>query len=68
VPVVRSFYRSKLGARFVEGWNRLEETQIYVNRGIGKVLLPLRIDCPPEVACFRLRKAGTADSEARNPG
>jgi len=58
LPVVGSVYgRSKLGERFVEGWNRLDGTQIYVNRGIGKVLLPLRVGCPPEIACIRLRRA-----------
>lgn len=57
LPVVGSVYgRSKLGERFVEGWNRLDGTQIYVSRGIGKVLLPVRLGCPPEIACFRLRR------------
>jgi uncharacterized protein len=56
LPVVGSVYgRSQLGRRFVEGWNRLDGTQIYVNRGIGKVLLPVRYGCPSEIACFRLR-------------
>jgi uncharacterized protein len=49
--------RSKLGERFVEGWNRVDGTQIYVNRGIGKVLVPVRLGCPPEIACLRLRRA-----------
>jgi uncharacterized protein len=58
LPVVGSLRgRSKLGERFVEGWNRLDGTQIYVNRGIGKVLIPLRFNCPPEIACLRLRRA-----------
>jgi hypothetical protein len=58
LPVVGSFYgRSKLGERFVEGWNRLDGTQIYISRGIGKVLVPLRLGCPPEIACLRLRRA-----------
>ncbi|MFB3921688.1 MAG: metallophosphoesterase [Terriglobia bacterium] len=57
LPVVGSVYgRSKLGERFVEGWNRLNGTQIYVSRGIGKVLLPVRFGCPPEIACLRLRR------------
>jgi predicted MPP superfamily phosphohydrolase len=57
LPVVGSLYgRSKLGERFVEGWNRLNGTQIYVSRGIGKVLVPLRVGCPPEIACLRLRR------------
>lgn len=57
LPVVGSLYRSKLGERFVEGWNRLAGTQIYVSRGIGKVLVPIRVGCPPEIACLRLRRA-----------
>jgi predicted MPP superfamily phosphohydrolase len=58
LPVVGSFFgRSRLGERFVEGWNRLDGTQIYVSRGIGKVLLPVRVGCPPEIACLRLRRA-----------
>lgn len=57
LPVVRKIFgRSKLGQRFVEGWNRLDGTQIYICRGIGKVLLPLRVGCPPEIACLRLRR------------
>jgi len=57
LPVVGSVYgRSKLGERFIEGWNRLNGTQIYVSRGIGKVLVPLRLGCPPEISCLRLRR------------
>jgi predicted MPP superfamily phosphohydrolase len=56
LPMVGSVYgRSKLGKRFVEGWNRLDGTQIYVSRGIGKVLVPLRYGCPPEITLLRLR-------------
>lgn len=57
LPLVGSVYgRSKFGERFVEGWNRVNGTQIYVSRGIGKVLVPLRLGCPPEIACLRLRR------------
>ena len=61
LPMVGSVYgRSKLGERFVEGWNRLDGTQIYVSRGIGKVLVPLRYGCPPEITLLRLR-SGNGD-------
>jgi hypothetical protein len=67
LPVVGSVYgRTKLGERFVEGWNRLNGTQIYVSRGIGKVLLPVRFGCPPEIACLRLRRSHR-DLAARHP-
>jgi uncharacterized protein len=60
LPVVGGLYtKSKLGKRFIAGWNRLDGTQIYVSRGIGKVLVPLRMGCPPEIACLNLR-AGTS--------
>jgi uncharacterized protein len=56
LPLIRSFYRSKFGERFVQGWNQLGDTQIYVSRGIGKVVLPVRLACPPEIACLCLRR------------
>jgi predicted MPP superfamily phosphohydrolase len=60
LPVVGSIYgRSKFGRRFIEGWNRLDGTQIYINRGIGKVLVPVRLGCPAEIACLRLRRAAS---------
>ena len=42
--------------RFVRGWGRLGETQIYISRGIGTVWVPIRVACPPEIACLYLRK------------
>lgn len=65
LPLVGSVRgRSKLGERFIDGWNRFEDTQIYVNRGIGKVVVPVRVGCPPEIACLRLRQAGATRSVA----
>lgn len=62
LPVVGALYtRSKLGKRFIAGWNRLDGTQIYVSRGIGKVLVPVRVGCPPEIACLNLR-AGNSEA------
>src|SRR5579864_1063137 len=47
LPVVGSVRgKSKLGERFVDGWNRLNGTQIYVSRGIGRSVVPLRLNCP----------------------
>ncbi len=55
LPLIRSLYSSKLGERFVDGWNQLGGTQIYVSRGIGTVVLPVRVACPPEITCISLR-------------
>lgn len=35
--------------RFKVGWARLGRTQIYVSRGIGTIVLPLRFRCPAEI-------------------
>jgi hypothetical protein len=32
-------------------------TSIFVSRGVGTVYLPLRVNCPPEVALITLRRA-----------
>lgn len=43
--------------RLVKGLARRGETQIYVTRGLGTVVLPVRFGCPPEVSLLELRSA-----------
>ena len=48
-------------ARFpiLQGVGQRENTSIFVSRGIGTVYVPVRINCPPEVALITLaRRAG----------
>jgi predicted MPP superfamily phosphohydrolase len=40
-----------------EGLARMGETTLFVSRGVGTVYLPVRINCPPEVAIITLRAA-----------
>lgn len=55
LPLVGSIYgRSPERMRFKVGWDRLGPTQIYVSRGIGTVVLPLRVRCPAEIPHFHL--------------
>jgi predicted MPP superfamily phosphohydrolase len=35
-----------------------ENTEMFVSRGVGTVILPLRVNCPPEVAIVTLRGRG----------
>lgn len=44
-------------ARFpvLEGLGREGDTSVFVSRGIGTVYVPIRINCPPEVAVVTLR-------------
>jgi uncharacterized protein len=43
--------------RFVAGWYRDTPAPLYVSRGIGTVLLPARLFCPPELPIFTLKRA-----------
>jgi len=42
----------------VSGVGRLENTGIFVSRGVGTIVIPYRLNCPPEVAVITLRKRG----------
>lgn len=41
---------------YMSGLYREGEHTLYVNRGIGYVGLPIRINCPPEISRFRLTR------------
>jgi uncharacterized protein len=41
--------------RFKNGLYRRKNTQIYITRGIGTVVLPIRYQCPPEISLIELR-------------
>ncbi|HJZ82861.1 MAG TPA: metallophosphoesterase [Pyrinomonadaceae bacterium] len=43
--------------RLLRGLGRRGSTQIYVTRGLGTVVLPIRYGCPPEVSVLELRSA-----------
>lgn len=45
------------GKKYVEGLFRIGHLQLYVNRGIGAVGLPFRLNCPPEITLFTLKNA-----------
>jgi hypothetical protein len=53
--------RSERGAsarvrrRPIQGLCRQNGTQIYITRGLGTVILPIRYGCPPEVSLLELR-------------
>jgi predicted MPP superfamily phosphohydrolase len=46
------------GRRFpvLAGLARKDDTSIFVSRGVGTVYVPVRINCPPEVAIVTLKR------------
>ena len=39
----------------IAGIGRLQRTTMFVSRGVGTVYVPVRINCPPEVALLTLQ-------------
>jgi len=60
MPFVGPLALPALGRKYVEGWFRLKNLQLHVNRGLGTVGVPFRFDCPPEISLLTLRTAPLA--------
>jgi predicted MPP superfamily phosphohydrolase len=56
-PLIGPVDLPALGHKYVEGWFRLGRLQLHVNRGIGTVGVPFRLNCPPEISLLTLRSA-----------
>ncbi|MFZ0630098.1 MAG: metallophosphoesterase [Acidobacteriaceae bacterium] len=54
IPFLRPAFLPQYGRRYIEGWFQYGPTHLYVNRGIGAIGLPLRLNCPPEITVFTL--------------
>lgn len=50
-----------IATRFVDGWFTSNDTKMYVSRGLGVVDIPMRVNCPPEIAQITLRSQRFAE-------
>ncbi len=57
LPFLGPIVLPPLGEKYPEGFYRFNQMQLYVNRGIGTVGLPFRLNCPPEITLLTLRPA-----------
>jgi uncharacterized protein len=55
IPFLPPVHLPPLGKKYLSGWFRLGDLQLYVNRGLGTVGVPFRFNCAPEISSFRLR-------------
>jgi len=54
LPLLPPLKLPDFGRVYVEGWFQHGPTQLYVNRGIGAVGVPFRLNCPPEITLLTL--------------
>ena len=59
IPGLRPLALPPFGRRYPEGHYLVGSSQLYVNRGIGTVGLPLRLNCPPEITVATLQPMPT---------
>jgi predicted MPP superfamily phosphohydrolase len=54
VPFVGPFVNRFMHGDFERGWMRRDKTALYINRGLGAVLIPLRVRSDAEVTVLHL--------------
>jgi len=55
LPAAGALYLPPMGRKYPWGLRHLGSMQLYTNCGIGTVILPIRLNCPPEVTLITLR-------------
>lgn len=57
LPFAGALQLPPMGREYSMGYYRVANVQLYVNRGLGTVGLPIRFNCPPEITHFTLQPA-----------
>jgi len=57
LPFGKPLVLPPFGKIYPEGLFHLNKMQLYVNRGIGTVGVPFRLNCPPEITVIKLKQA-----------
>ncbi|MES2391788.1 MAG: hypothetical protein V4555_09110, partial [Acidobacteriota bacterium] len=57
IPYLGPLVLPPMGKKYIEGQFDFGHMQLYVNRGIGTVGMPLRLNCPPELTHITLVRA-----------
>jgi uncharacterized protein len=57
LPFVGPLILPPMGMKYPEGPYLFNKMQLYVNRGLGTVGLPFRLNCPPEITVLTLQPA-----------
>jgi predicted MPP superfamily phosphohydrolase len=57
LPIVGPLILPPMGKKYIDGLFHLGHMQLFVNRGIGTVGLPFRLNCPAELTHITLARA-----------
>ena len=57
LPLIGPLVLPPMGKLYPHGLYREKQLQLYVNRGIGTVGIPLRLNCPSEITHITLQRA-----------
>lgn len=57
LPVIGPLILPPMGKKYIEGLFKFQQMQLYVNRGLGTVGLPFRLNCPAEITHITLQRA-----------
>lgn len=56
LPVLGPVAAQVVDRRFVAGMQTIGDKMVYTSRGLGVVGLPFRVNCPPEITIFTLKR------------
>jgi uncharacterized protein len=54
VPFVGALWLPQQSGEYVAGWYQRDRAKMFVSRGIGTSMLPIRFNCRPELALIRV--------------
>ena len=57
LPAIGPLILPPMGKKYIEGRFQFDHMELYVNRGLGTVGLPFRLNCPAEITRFTLQRA-----------
>jgi predicted MPP superfamily phosphohydrolase len=63
VPFLPALWLPPGSGGYTAGWYEARGSRLYVSRGIGTSILPVRVFCRPELAFFTLRPGGAVRGE-----
>jgi uncharacterized protein len=55
VPFVRPLYLPEMAKKYIWGLYKIGPLTLYTNAGLGTVVVPARLNCPPEITLLTLR-------------